>query len=290
MTQAWLSPFVRVARWGQQALPAGLRGLTVRSDLAADVPAGARLRLDLPEAALLWRDLDLPALPPDRRRAWIEARLEEVSPWAAGAFLWAEGPATGERLRVAMVAAEPLRALDARLRAGGGRLVEVTGGGRWLIEDAEGQTRLARGIAAAWALVLALGLGLAGLALQRDADAAARLALAEGRLARLAQMATATSAASEAARAMLAQKTEAASLAAALDRLAASLPLDSHLETLRLTPQDFTISGKSAAPEAIIPALEGTGGFVGVDFAGASARDADGELYSFTLSGRTGAP
>lgn len=97
---------------------------------------------------------------------------------------------------------------------------------------------------------------------------------------------TITSAASQAARDLLGQKAAGASLA--LDRLAGSLPLDSYLETLRLGAAEFQISGRTVAPEVIIPAREVKGGFEGVDFAGASSRDATSGLYSFTLIGRLG--
>ncbi len=286
-----LAPFRAVARWLQRALPPGLRGLTL-IDLESDpgrLPRRARVRLVLPDTRLLWREIDLPDLAAERRAAWIAARLDEVSPWAAGSYLWAEGAAQGGRLRVALAPAEPVQALQTRLADSGRRLCEVTAGPLWLVEDRASLDRLTGRLALVWAGVLVLGVALAAWSWTRITEAHAAQALAEARLMRLVAESSSTSAATQAAQALLAAKTEAASLATVLDRLAASLPLDSYLETLRLTPAEFEISGRSAAPEAIIPALEGRGGFRGVDFAGASARDAGSGLYSFTLAGRTGA-
>lgn len=284
------APFQTVARWLHQRLPARLRGVVAmqpETDLSA-LPRRAKVRLVLPDQSLLTRELDLPELPFGRRRGWIEARLEEVSPWAAGAFLWAEAGVRDGQLSLVLAAAEPVRAAAARLQASGRRLVEVVSGPLWLMEDATGAAVLARRLMLGWLAAMALGLGLAGLSWFRASEAGAAEALANARLARLASEAQATSAAGQAAQRLLAGKATAASLAAALDRLAGSLPIDSYLETLRLTPTEFTISGRSAAPETIIPALEGQGGFTGVDFAGASPRDPRSGLYSFTLAGRTG--
>jgi hypothetical protein len=292
-TTSLSAPFHAVAGWLQRGLPAGLRGVSVMAPDAApeSLPRRARVRLVLPTDRILWREIEMPALPEDRRQAWIAARLEESSPWASGAFYWAEGGQTEGRLRLALTAAEPVRALAGELAAGGRRLVEVTAGPLWLMEDAGARAGLVRRLIWGWALVVVLGLGLGLWALLRISDAGVAEALATSRLQKLTAAATTTSAASQAARDLLAGKTEAASLATALDRLAGSLPLDSYLETLRLTPETFQISGRSAAPEAIIPALEGGGKFAAVDFAGASARDAVTGLYSFTLSGQTrGAP
>lgn len=283
------SPFLTLARWLQCRLPARLRGLiTAGPDVLPEtLPKGVRVRLVLPEDGLLWREIDLPELPADRRAAWIAARIDEVSPWAPGAYLWGEGAAEGGRLKVALAPLAPVAALRQRLEAGGRSLAEVVAGPLWLVEDRDRTTRLARALLVLWAgaLVLALALGLWSWTWLSEAAAAA--ALAEERLARLAGTAAEGSDTARAARGLLAGKTPAASLATALDRLAAGLPLDSHLETLRLTPEGFEITGRSAAPEAIIPALE-AGGFSGVDFAGASTRDATRGDYSFTLTGKIG--
>lgn len=286
----WAAPFEAVARWARRGVPPRLRGIVVAGpDLEPGaLPRVAKVRLDLPEQSLLRRDLDLPAMAAERRAGWIQARLEEISPWAAGAFYWAEAGETDGKLALVLTAAEPVRVLADRLAAGGRRLVEVTAGPVWLVEDAAAEARQVRRLVAVWLVVLALGLGLAVWGWTRIGAAEAATALAEARLEKLVSAATTTSAASQAARELLGLKTDGASLATALDRLAGSLPLDSYLETLRLAPTEFQISGRSVAPEAIIPALEGTGGFVGVDFAGASSRDATSGLYSFTLTGRTG--
>lgn len=282
------APFRAVARWLRRALPASWRGVTPMDSLRGDpdrLPREARVRLVLSPDQILWREIDLPELPPERRNAWIAARLDEVSPWAHGAYHWAADQAKDGRLRVSLTAAEPIAALAARLGESGRTLVEATFGGLWLIEDAAGEARLTRRLIGVWALTLALGLGLALWSWTRLTEAEAARALADQRLGKLVAEASAGSATAKGARDLLALKTDAASLALALDRLAGSLPVDSHLETLRLTSDEFQITGRSAAPEAIIPALESAGGFGGVDFAGGSTRDAETGDYGFTLIG-----
>lgn len=281
-------------------LPDRLRGVVV-AGLGTDpatLPQGAKVRLHLEASAVLWREIpsaevpadlvpDLvpnlePDLAPNRRTRWIETRLEPVSPWAPGTYLWAEAPG----LRLALTAAAPVRALEKALATSGRRLVEVQMGDLRLHLDPQGRARRLRRWIGLWLGVMALGITLAGAALWQIQTAGAAADLARARLTRLAAEATARG---DRSRAILelAKTRTAQSLSAPLNRLAASLPLDSYLLTLRLTAEEVQIAGQSAASDAIVPALQ-AGGFTGVDFAGASALDAATGLYSFTIHGKIG--
>lgn len=278
------APFAELAEALDDRLPPRLRGLAEVGPDPAHLPARGRVILRLDPAAALWREIDLPQTPPDRRDAAIAARLEELSPWAPGAYLWAEAPGDGVRLRLALTAAEPVRALEAAVRARGGQLVELRiGAARRRMGDPG--PRLRRAVAV-WALVMALALALSALALWRSSTATAAADLAQIRLTRFLQD---TALQGDRSKAILgrAAQVPASRLGPRLDLLAASLPLDSYLLTLRLTPADFQIAGQSATPDAIVPALEAAG-FRAVDFAGASALDSATGLYSFTIAGQAG--
>ncbi len=286
---SWLHPFVTLLSALDRTLPDRLRGVVAchaDSD-PADLPARARVRAELPAAAVLWREIPVadvpPGMAPDRRAAWIEARLEPLSPWAPGAYLWAEDPAA-PGLRLALTAAGPVRRFEAALNASGRSLVEVQLGPVRLALDGGRIERRARVWGRIWLLTMALGAGLAALALWQIQSAHAEADRAAERLSRFAAEAAAQG---DRARAILALGRAPHGLTEPLNRLAAALPMDSYLLTLRLTPQDFQIAGQSAAPDAIVPALQ-AGGFAGVDFAGGSTLDAASGLYSFTLHGLTG--
>lgn len=285
----FLAPFADAAAALDRLLPDGRRGVIAVGPAIdpASLPAGARVRLEAEPTGVLLREIARPGpeVAPDRRAAWIEARLEELSPWAPGAFLWAELPG-GEALRLALTAAAPIRAFEAALKASGRRLVEVQIGAARLSLDPEGQARRVRRLALYWSGAVGICLLVAALALWQIAAAGQVSDLARQRLARFAAEAAAQSDRSRAVLA-LAGGREKDSLTPPLNRLAAGLPLDSYLQTLRLTATEFQIAGQSVAPDAIVPALE-AGGFRGVDFAGASALDAATGLYTFTIHGRTG--
>lgn len=251
-------------------LPDRLRRVTPVTE-----PTGkGRLRLVLPDSAVLLRELPRPDVAADRRAAWIEARLEPLSPWPPGAFLWAEVPG-GPGLRIALSARAPLRA--ALSHPG---VVELQlGPARLVLAD---PARRARAWARGWAVVMALGLGLALWALWAENAAATA---AERDTARLHHLASAAAADRDRARAV-SQLATGRTLGPVLDRLAGGLPLDSYLLTLRLTPDEVQIAGLGAAPEAVVPALQAAG-FAGIDFAGASSLDASG-LYAFSVAGPVG--
>lgn len=270
----------------QRAMPPRLRGVTALAprDLALAGP-GQAVRLVLPEDIVLSQTLDPP--PGGVTQAWTAARIEAFSPWEAGACLWQLHPAP-EGLRLGLIPLRPVVEAEAVLEARGARLAEVVAGPFVFRRDAMQLRRWRDRVLLAAGLVTVLGLALGGLGLMLAGQAAERQALAEAALTRSAARLAAGAGPAQAALALLPRKT--ASVGLALARLAAALPQDSYLATLQVTAEGFEISGQTARPEAIIPALAADPGFAGVDFAGPAARDAETGRYSFTIRGRLVAP
>jgi hypothetical protein len=132
--------------------------------------------------------------------------------------------------------------------------------------------------------VTLVALGRAGLGIDRGLQAQDRAVLADAALERSVQRLKAGAGPAQAALALLAQKQ--GSLAQALSHLAAALPQDSFLTTLSVTPESFEISGQTAAPEGIIPALSLDPLFGSVDFAGPAAHNPDDGSYTFSIRGK----
>lgn len=284
--------------WLEGALPLGWRGLTTCTP-EGPLPPSGRVRLILPASAILLRRLDVPATlaAQGRARDFVAARLEDLSPWAAGEYLWDMRPETDSsgstRAEVALTPLAPVRAFAADLAGQGSRLAEITGSGFTFQTDLRRRSVWRRRLIVGVAGLTLVGLFMAGGGLNARLRAGEEIAVAEVSLQRVAEKSHAQNAVSASALALLGRKTDAQSFARLLALLAGRLPDDSWLETLSMEPSGFEISGRSARPEAIVPALEADAAFAGVDFAGSSSRDPTTGQFSFTIrggvSGLTGA-
>jgi hypothetical protein len=143
-------------------------------------------------------------------------------------------------------------------------------------------------LALACVLFTGLALALAGLGVQMALQAQDRTTLAEAALERSALRLKEGAGPAQAALALLPRKS--ASVGLALSHLAGALPIDSYLATLSVTSDGFELSGQTAAPEAIIPALSADKSFAEVDFAGPAARNPDTGSYTFTIRGKLVTP
>lgn len=282
--RAWvLEPAACLARALQDRVPPRWRGLDrLGPDRLDQAMPGRGVQLVLPDSLLLRQSLDPPqaggALPP----GWLEARIEALSPWEREACLWALHR-RGGGLELALIPARPVQEAEAALTARGARLAEVVAGAHVFRRDGPQERRWRdRLVLGVLALTLA-GLGLAGLGLHLGLQAQERAALAQTSLARSLARIQAGAAPAAAALDLVPRKGQ--SLALALARLAAALPEDSFLTGLAVVGPSFDISGQSARPEAIIPALSAETAFSAVDFAGPAARNPDSGGYSFTIHG-----
>ncbi|MBC2836537.1 hypothetical protein [Paragemmobacter straminiformis] len=278
-------------------LPPARRGLVPLALDAAeaaaigDFPAAARISLTVGADRALIRRLELPA-GTDIRRA-VPIWLEDASPWAPGSYLWdAAQTATPGVWQVAMVPVAPLRLLEDRLERCGSSLAEVRlqptdGAGFTFRPDLAGRARLRKRLIALAGGIMALGLGLLLWQVPSALAARAIAANAASEMARLQENGT-LGAATAAVLSLQNDKLGTPDLAARLGFLASRLPTDTWLLHLGLEGNRFTLSGRSSAPEAIIPALSSADGPLSaqrVDFDGPMARDIQNGLFSFTVTG-----
>ncbi len=287
----------------QKAVPARLRGLVrvPQASLAQasfaqashsvesldPVRPGQAVQLVLAVQNLLQQRLDLPKAETAPNAAWLAARVEALSPWDKDACLW-DARVSGGAVHLALIPLRPVIEAEAALARQGGRLAEVVGAGFTFRRDTVQLRRWRDRIAVS--VVLATGLALAGAALgvQMAMQAQDRSTVAEAALARQAARLKEGAGPAQAALALLPRK--GASVALALSHLAAALPHDSYLTTLSVTLDGFELSGQTAAPEAIIPALSADKTFAAVDFAGPAARNPDTGSYTFTIRGKLVTP
>lgn len=272
----------------QRAIPARLRGLDrITQDQLSPVKPGRAVQLVLPEQSLLQQRFDLPKGEVSPSPGWLAARVEALSPWDKDACLW-DAKVSGGTVHLALIPLRPVTEAEAALTLQGARLAEVVGAGFCFRPDKVQARRWRDRIALAVVLVTALALGLAALGVQMALQAQDRTTLAEAALDRSAQRLKEGVGPAQAALALLPRK--AASVGLALSHLAAALPQDSYLTTLSVSAQGFELSGQTAAPEAIIPALSADTSFAEVDFAGPAARNPDTGSYTFTIRGKLVAP
>jgi Tfp pilus assembly protein PilN len=272
----------------QSAIPARLRGLDrVREADLDSVGPGRAVQLILPEESLLQQRLDLPKGETAPGPVWLAARVEALSPWDRDACLW-DARVAGGAVHLALIPLRRVTVAEAALTAQGGRLAEVVGAGfcfrRDRVQTRRWRDRLALGIG----LGTILALALAALGVQMALQAQDRTLVAEAALDRSAARLKECAGPAQAALALVPRK--AASVALALTHLAAALPQDSYLTTLSVNADGFELTGQTAAPEAIIPALSADPTFAEVDFAGPAARNPDTGSYSFTIRGKLVTP
>lgn len=300
-----LIPAERVAIALQRVVPARLRGLQRLTPQALDRAGpgltgsgSARPRLPvqlvLPEQGLLQQRLDLPKGETTPNPGWLAARVEALSPWDRDACLWDARVEAGV-VHLALIPLHPVAEAEAALARQGVRLAEVVSGPFRFRHDRVQVRRWRDRLALAAALVTSLALGLGGMGVQFGRQAQDRTALADATLARTAARLAEGAGPAQAALDLLQLK--GASVALALAHLARALPQDSYLTTLSVTAHQvadgtaagaagaFELSGQTAQPEAIIPALSADSAFAEVDFAGPAARNPDSGSYSFTIRG-----
>ena len=272
----------------QRAVPARLRGLDPLplADLSRAKP-GNGVQLVMPEASLFRHRLDLPQGEAAPNPGWLAARVEAISPWDKDACLW-DARISGGAVHLALIPLRPVAEAEAALARQGGRLAEVVGAGFRFRSDTVQVKRWRDRIAVTVVLGTGLALGLAALSVQLALQAQDRTSVAEAALDRSALRLKEGAGPAQAALALLPRKVSSVGLA--LSHLAGALPTDSYLTTLSLTADGFELSGQTAAPEAIIPALSADPGFDQVDFAGPAARNPDTGSYSFTIRGKLMTP
>ncbi len=272
----------------QRAIPARLRGLDpVAQAGLPDARPGRAIQLVMPDQNLLRQSLDLPKGEAAPHPGWLSARVEALSPWDKDACLW-DARVSGGVVHLALIPLRPVSDAEAFLSRQGGRLAEVVGAGFIFRRDGTQLKRWRDRIALTVVLATGLALALAGLGVQIALQAQHRSTIADAALERSAQRLKDGAGPAQAALALLPRK--GASVALALSHLAAALPQDSYLTTLSVTADGFELSGQTAAPEAIIPALSADKTFEGVDFAGPAARNPDSGSYTFTIRGKLVTP
>lgn len=297
-----LRPYETVADWLLTVVPPKARGLTVHDmtaqpTVANDAPKSQRLRLLVPQDMLLLRHVVVPEAVVDtgRVRSYVAAKLEDISPWTEGDFLWDIRPdpaATAEtNLILAMIPAAPLRKFEAQLHEACvvAELISPATPDRPAFIFRADQAQHHRWRNRLLALSAALfGVGLAVTLWQGKSalDAQAEAAAATIAIDRMATEAVTASAQAPAALALLSRKTEAQSFAHVLTLLARRLPDESWLDSLTIEPGKFEIGGHSTRPDAIIPALAADPAFAEVDFAGSSSLDPQTGLFTFTIKSR----
>ena len=272
----------------QQAVPPGWRGLdALTPDTLDRARPGCDVQLVLPEATLLQQTLEVPGGETTPNPNWLAARVEALSPWENHACLW-DARVSGRSIRLAMIPLRPVQEAEAALASRGLRLAEVVAKGFRFRRDAVQVRRWRDRVALASVLVTVLALGLAGLGVEAGLQAQDRAALAEASLQRTVQRLKDGAGPAQAALALLPKKQ--GSVAQALAHLAQALPQDSFLTTLSVTADGFEISGQTAKPEGIIPALAADPIFASVDFAGPAAHNPDDGSYTFTIRGKLVTP
>jgi general secretion pathway protein L len=272
----------------QSAIPPQLRGLDrVPPEALAGGKPGRAVQLVMPEQSLLQQQLDLPKGESAPNPVWLAARVEALSPWDKDACLW-DARVSGGAVHLALIPLRPVAEAEAVLARQGGRLAEVVGAGFCFRRDRVQLKRWRGRLALAVVLVTAIALALAALGAQMALQAQDRTTVAEAALDRSAQRLKEGAGPAQAALALLPRK--GASVALALSRLAGALPQDSYLTTLSVIADGFELSGQTAAPDAIIPALSADPNFAEVDFAGPAARNPDTGSYSFTIRGKLVTP
>lgn len=268
----------------QDILPPQNRGLdALTPDRLDQARPGRAVQLVLPSAILLQQELELPKGETTPTPNWTAARVEALSPWESHACLW-DAKVSGRKIRLAVIPLRPVQDAEAALAARGQRLAEVVAQGFRFRRDAGQVQRWRDRVALAAVLVTLSALGLAGLGVDAALQAEDRTNLAEAALQRSVQRLKEGAGQAQAALALLQKKQ--GSTALALSRLAAALPQDSFLTTLAVTSDGFEISGQTAKPEGIIPALSADPLFAAVDFAGPAARNPDNGSYTFSIRGR----
>lgn len=281
----------------EQVLPPSRRGLVplaldaAENTVVDNIPAAAHISLTVGTDHALIRRLELPA-GTDIRRA-IAIWLDDASPWVPGSYLW-DAAQTDEQgvWQVAMYPVARLRLFEDRLERRGSSLTEVwllaTDGTRFnLRPDDAGRARLRKRLLALASGIMALGLGLILWQIPSALAARTTAIIAEAEMTRL-QENGAIGAATVAALSLQKEKRRSPDLAARLNFLADRLPTDTWLLHLGLDGNHFTLSGRSSAPETIIPALSTSDNALSafsVDFDGPMSRDIQSGLFSFTVSG-----
>lgn len=300
MTSAYWSrfvaPFSLIADRLMTALPPVLLGAQQFDLASAETTKFAKGRLwaNLPPERVLIRSLSLSANQEANWRGHVAERLQQLSPWKAGGYLWDAAiirreKAGGLTVEVALTSLADIQALETRLGRSLAVIRLAATQGRpslFLRKDHWLQSRVENGL-----IALVLGASLIGLAvtgwnmLRADhsrLEARQDLAEADRLLATADQPAGLT----EAAMALLSKRPPQAARALTLARLAQRLPDTAWSVGLRIDSDGFELSGISAQPEALVPLLEADPGLEQVQLSATSAREAESDLFSFTISGR----
>jgi len=286
MTSAYWSrfvaPFSLIADRLMTALPPALLGARQFDLASAETTKFAKGRLwaNLPPERVLIRSLSLSANQEANWRGHVAERLQQLSPWKAGGYLWDAAIIRREKAGGLTVEVALTSLAVIRLAATQGRPSLFLRKDHWL------QSRVENGL-----IALVLGASLIGLAvtgwnmLRADhsrLEARQDLAEADRLLATADQPAGLT----EAAMALLSKRPPQAARALTLARLAQRLPDTAWSVGLRIDSDGFQLSGISAQPEALVPLLEADPGLEQVQLSATSAREAESDLFSFTISGR----
>ncbi len=273
----------------QNLVPPGLRGLDVLTpDRLDEARPGRSVQLVLPVSRLLRQDLEIAVGESMPSLNWLAAQVEVLTPWDQSAFLW-DARVSGRRINLALVPLRPVEEAGSFLAAKDLRVAEVVAQGGFCFRRDTAQMRRWRDrLALSSFLITLLALVLAGVGANMALQAHDRAGLAEAALQRTAARLREGAGPAQAALALLPRKAD--SVALALTHLAAALPQDSYLTTLSVSADGFEISGQTARPEGIIPALSADSVFGHVDFAGPASRNADSGSFTFTIRGKLVAP
>lgn len=212
-------------------------------------------------------------------------RLPLLSLWKAGDYLWDAAITQREKpegltVDVALPPLAELQAMETRLGRSLAGIRLVADRGRptfYLRKDQWLRRRIETGL---------IGLAVTGWNMQRAGQlkrtAEAYLVTADRLLAAADQPAGLT----EAALALLSKRQSQDVRARTLARLAERLPDAAWTVGLRIDSAGFELSGISAQPDTLVPLLEADPGLEQVQLPATFAREAESDLFSFTISGR----
>jgi general secretion pathway protein L len=278
------------------------------ADPALRAVRGGRVELRLDPSRVLTRRLNLPAAGAEYLGAIIEHRLDRLTPWRPDkvAYGFALRPGVGADGTIAVdFAATSQEALDATLAmfAAAGLAISAVGSaadpadgplGIDLMRGGAdaGRQRLRRIVG--WAIVVAFALlvpaaaasqYLLNSAVEESAGLDARLHVKQA----VVRRALGAGEAGGRDRELIAAKTEAASVALLIDRLAGLLPDDTYLRELSIDSDTVRLAGRSADAPALIGLIEADPWFSGVRFAAPVMRADDGR-EDFDITARRDHP
>lgn len=296
------------ARGGRPAAEFPLKDADATEGSAAirlkEVVAGRRVRVLIPSAWIVERNIELPLEAASHLTGIVASRLSALSPVPPAEALHGYRVSTTDRgtqkiqVSVAIVPKARLSVLLGLLAAANPREIELramlAGDVEITLMSSRGGPARNTGAKAALATLLILAIGGAGAVLGARAWLGAEMAQERAALERRAEAARDTIAAATApvvadsVPEQVAQqiKQEAISVIGALDDLAAAMPLHAHAVEISLEGDIMRLAGRTSDLPGLLTALESSGRFADSRLVGTATRAQDGLLSDFVLQTR----